>query len=436
MGDESGFRQSLFSKPPRRLVLALSVAGVIAVGASAVYTLNFANQPPPESPPSRETPALDAVTALGRIEPQGEVIQVSPPPSMGGSKVVQLLVEEGDQVQADQVIAVLDNRDRLLADVERAQKEVKVAQANLAAVKAGAKAGEIAAQRATIERLQAQLRGEINTQQAITARLNAQLAGERQVQLATVDRLEAELRNAETEFDRYQQLAQNGAISQSDLDQRRLNLETTREQLNEARASRNLTVTTLNLQIQEATATLAQTRDTLNQQIQEARATLNSIAEVRPVDVQQAQAEVESALAALKQAQEDLELSTVKAPSSGQILKINAYPGETVDQKEGIAELGRTNQMIVVAEVHESDISQVQTGQWAIIKSDSGAFSDQLRGTVSQIGLQIGKKDVLDTDPAADVDVRVVEVEIRLNPEDSDRVAGLTNSQVVVSILL
>jgi HlyD family secretion protein len=55
---------------------------------------------------------------------------------------------------------------------------------------------------------------------------------------------------------------------------------------------------------------------------------------------------------------------------------------------------------------------------------------------VDHIGLQIGKKDVLDTDPAADTDARVVEVKIRLDPEASQVVAGLTYLQVNVKILL
>ncbi|HAA30372.1 MAG TPA: HlyD family secretion protein, partial [Cyanobacteria bacterium UBA8553] len=42
------------------------------------------------------------------------------------------------------------------------------------------------------------------------------------------------------------------------------------------------------------------------------------------------------------------------------ILKIHTRPGETVDAKEGIAELGQTDQMLVVAEVYESDISKVR----------------------------------------------------------------------------
>jgi len=44
--------------------------------------------------------------------------------------------------------------------------------------------------------------------------------------------------------------------------------------------------------------------------------------------------------------------------------------------------------------------------------------------------LEIGKKDVLGTDPVADVDSRVVEVKIRLDSTDSKLVAGLTNLAV------
>jgi HlyD family secretion protein len=174
----------------------------------------------------------------------------------------------------------------------------------------------------------------------------------------------------------------------------------------------------------------------LDQQINEAKANLEQIKEVRPVDIQQAKAEVESAQAAAEQAKVDLELAYVRAPAAGRILKIHTRAGETVDEKQGIAELGKTDEMIVVAEVYESDISKVRLGQRVSMTSESQAFDGELRGSVNEIGLKIGKKDILSTDPAAAVDSRVVEVNIRLNPEDSKRVAGLTYSKVLVEILL
>ncbi|MGK7877219.1 MAG: ABC exporter membrane fusion protein [Xenococcaceae cyanobacterium] len=437
MGDKIESKAQLFSKSGRRWAIALSIVGLLATSATAIYSLKLTKGQLSEPPPSTiQTPAIEAVTALGRLEPEGEVIRLAPPPTLGGAKIIQLLVKEGDRVEVDQVIALLHNHDLRLADVKHAQKEIEVAQANLAIVKAGAKTGEINAQKAAIDRWLAQLRGQIATNQAKIARLEAELQGEILAQGATIDRLEAELGNAQREFQRYQKLAQDGAISDSDLDQRRLNLETSRERVKEAKATFKRTEDTLTEEIREARAIAQETADTLEKQIQEAKATLNRIAEVREVDVQQAQAEVERAMAALKQAQADLELTYVKAPMRSQVLKIHAYPGESVNTEEGIAELGQTDQMMVVAEVYESDIGKVSLGQQTTITSESGAFEGELQGKVSQIGLQIGKKDVLDTDPAADVDVRVVEVKILLNPEDSRRVSGLTYAKVLVKIFL
>jgi hypothetical protein len=54
---------------------------------------------------------------------------------------------------------------------------------------------------------------------------------------------------------------------------------------------------------------------------------------------------------------------------------------------------------------------------------------------VDQVGLSIGKKDVLGTDPAAASDARVLEVTIDLAPDSSKLVRGLTNLQVDVVIL-
>ncbi len=399
MGNQIKLNAQSLSKPGKRWVLALSVIGLLVTGTTAVYNLNASKEQSSEALPLASiTPVTEAVSSLGRIEPRGEVITLSPPPTQGGAKVTKLLVREGDWVKAEQVVAILDNYDRKQAAVELAQKEVKVAQANLAIVKAGAKKGEINAQRATIRRLYAQLQTE------------------KKAQLATIERLKAELANAEIEFRRNQQLAREGAISASELDGRRLTLDTARER------------------VEEAEANLSRVVDTLTEQIQEAKANLDRIAEVRDVDVYKAQAEVERASASLKQAQADLELAYVRAPINGQILKINTRAGEKVPQEEGIVELGQTDQMMVVAEIYESDIGKVRLGQKAAITSEGGAFTGQLKGSVSEIGLKIGKRDVLDTDPAADVDVRVVEVKILLDPESSRRVSSLTYAKVVVKI--
>jgi HlyD family secretion protein len=88
--------------------------------------------------------------------------------------------------------------------------------------------------------------------------------------------------------------------------------------------------------------------------------------------------------------------------------------------------------MNVVAEVYELDVSKVRIGQKATITSH--AFSGNLSGKVTEVGLQVNPQDVLSTDPTADVNSRIVEVKIRLDPPDSQKVSSLTNLQVNVAI--
>ena len=416
-----------------KLIIALCLAGLALAGVTTIYSASqTASQ---EETEAIKPQPIKAVTALGRIEPQGQMIQLAPSPDLGGSKIAQLLVEDGDRVTAGETIALLDNHKRANAALEVARQDVKVAQADLAIIKAGAKRGDINAQVANLQRYKAELEGEIVANEAEVARLQAQLSTERLEKQATTERLQAELRNAASEFKRYQQLAQQGVISASELDSRRLTLDTATTAVAEAQASYNRTRTTLQQQINQAQAIALQNKNTLQQQISEAEATLDSVGEVRDVDVIKAQAEVDKAIATLRQAEEDLELTKVKAPRDGQIIKINAYPGEVVGD-DGILEFAQTSKMMIVAEVYESDISKVKVGQTASITSETGAFAEEINGEVRQIGLKIGKQDVLSTDPAADVDSRVVEVEIHLDPETSSRVSHLTNSKAIVKINL
>lgn len=133
------------------------------------------------------------------------------------------------------------------------------------------------------------------------------------------------------------------------------------------------------------------------------------------------------AVANRQRAQAELALSEVRAPMKGRVLQVHARPGERVGP-DGIVELANTSVMYAVAEVYETDIGRVRVGQRASVRSP--AITSELTGEVERIGLKIGKKDVLSTDPVADADARVVEVRVRLqNPEAA---ANLTNLRVQV----
>lgn len=382
------------AKPNARWTLSLMAGGAVLAGGIAFYSFNqfqSANRPVE----TIQTNVAQPVTALGRLEPATEVVKVSVPAALNNDRIAQLLVQRGDVVKAGQVIAVMDSSDRLQKAFLEAQEQVSVAQTKLAQVQAGAKLGEIAAQRAQITRFQSELQGEIATRQA------------------EVVRRQSEVKNAQAEYDRYQILYRQGAISASQFDQKRLTLETAQAQLTESHSNRNLRA------------------DSLRAQISEAQANLDKVAEVRPTDVQAAQAEVNQAIAAAKRAEAELKQASIRAPMTGQVLEIYAKPGEVVGDN-GIVELGQTSQMEVVAEVYQSDISNVQKGQRAIVTGES--FAGELRGTVRELGLQVNRQEVNSNQPGENLDQRVVKVRIRLNPTDSKRVAGLTNLQVQVAI--
>ncbi|MFM7886484.1 MAG: ABC exporter membrane fusion protein, partial [Pseudanabaena sp.] len=327
-----------------------------------------------------------AVSALGRLEPQGEVIKVASPSALGTSRIVELKVKEGDIVKERQVIAILDSYDRSVAALLQAQSQAQESERNLAKVRAGAKSGDIIAQEGNVMSAAANIKS-----------LEANAA-----------KIRAELEIAGRDYNRFLQVYKEGAISQTVLDTYRLKVETLQGQFTQAEQ-----------QIQQAQF-----------QLRQSQGLLNSVREVRPTDVQFAEAQLQTAIVNVKKAEVDLDLSQVRAPINGQILKVNSKIGEIVSQTNGVVEIGNTQQMYVVAEIYETDIAKIKVGQKASIQSE--VFEGEITGKVERIGLRIAKNDVLGTDPAAKTDVRIIEVKIKL--DDSQKVSGLTNLQVRVKI--
>jgi HlyD family secretion protein len=373
------------------LFLATLVTGI------SIYSVVSSSKPNIPNNTSAIASAPLPVTALGRLEPDGEVMRLAAPVALDGDRLKELRVQAGDRVKAGQIIAVLDASDRFADEVAQAKAQVEIAQAELARVRAGAKQSEIQAQEATIVRLQADLRG-----------------GDA-AQSATISRWQSEVRTAEVELARFQQLYAQGAVSAAVLDTKRLSAETTRAQLQEAISNRDRLANTLQAQVLEATST----RD--------------RIAEVRPVDIATKAREVDSAIAALKRAETNLAQSYIRAPMDGQILKIRTRLGEKISN-DGIVELGATDRMVAVLEVYQTEIDRVKVGQSAMITGQ--AFQGEVKGTVSHVGLQVERQRQATNQAGENLDRRVIEVKVRLSPEDSRRVAAFTNLQVQGKIQL
>jgi len=354
-------------------IIAIAAASGALV-FTAFYTLNKASSAQQIDSALVKPKPPESISSLGRLEPEGEVLKVAPPSALGSSRIVKLLVKEGDTVKQGQPLAVLDSYDRSKIAVAQAEAKVGEREASLAQVRAGAKSGDIQAQKANL-----------------------------MAKKASKSRLTLELANAESDLKRYEALLKDGATTE-------------------------ITRDGFAIKVKSLTEQIAQVSEEINQ----AEASLSSVSEVRSVDVEVAQAQLNTARADVDRAKADLALAEVQAPIDGQVIKIHAKTGEVVSNTDGLLELGNTGQMYAVAEVYETDIIKVKAGQKATITSE--AFKGEITGVVDRIGLRIAKNDVLGTDPAAKTDVRVIEVKIRL--DDSTKVASLTNLQVKIRIKL
>ncbi len=106
-----------------------------------------------------------------------------------------------------------------------------------------------------------------------------------------------------------------------------------------------------------------------------------------------------------------------------------AHPGESTGAR-AILRMADTRQMVVIAEIYETDARFLALGARARVTSP--ALPAELEGGVDRIGRIVARNAVMDIDPAADADARVVESRVRLDsPEVASRFVGL---QVTVHV--
>lgn len=375
-----------------RQTIGLLVAALILLGGGAFWLVRSRTQSQQAAliENAEPLPQRVQVVALGRVEPAGRVVDVVP--SENG-RLNRVLVQEGESVQPDQILAYLDIHDVRQAERDYAASQLAEAEALLAAE---ASLGEANVQeaRTRIEQIDQPQQAAIDAQQRI------------------IESLQADLEIAEVDLARFESLQADGAIAKQELDRQLATTKRIREEVRSAEARKQELET-------------ARLSDMTNAEAQ---------VEVQMADMRlaQAQVNVDSAAQNLALAEAQLAQTIIRAPSAGQILKLYAEPGEAVTTSNPILALGNTDQMYIVAEVDETGIGDVALGQKATITSRNGAFDQELTGTVEEIGLQIFKNDVLDDDPAANADARVVEVRIRV--DQSEVIASLTNLQVDVAI--
>jgi len=87
----------------------------------------------PPKPAALSAPRVEAVSALGTLQPAGDIRKLAAPTSaVGGSpRLLSLQVEEGQRVQQGQLLATFDSRPRLVADLAAVTARIESLQAQI-----------------------------------------------------------------------------------------------------------------------------------------------------------------------------------------------------------------------------------------------------------------------------------------------------------------
>ena len=241
-------------------------------------------------------------------------------------------------------------------------------------------------------------RATVAAREAQVAQTLATVRASREEAQAALERAEALSRNAQLDYERTEQLFRRGISTEATFQQKRT------------------------------------VRDETAREVEKARATLSRWTAVDPSqqpDVVLAARNLDAAKAELARAISDLEKARVVAPINGTVLTIHVRPGEKPGTR-GILNLGNIDRMTVEVEVYQSRIGAVAVGDPVEITAE--ALPQPLKGTVSRIGLEVGRQVLTETNPAANTDARVVKVYVDLAPESSQVAQRFTNLQVVARI--
>ncbi|WOD39664.1 efflux RND transporter periplasmic adaptor subunit [Nodosilinea sp. E11] len=280
----------------------------------------------------------------------------------------------GDAVRQGELLAQIDDR-TLQADINQAEAQVNEAQRQRGAATANV----------------AQMESQVASARAQVAQAEAQVA-----QAQTAQNL------AQTELQRYQQLFSQGAISASDLDNRRGTVQDAGSQAAAAQA-----------QVQTAQAQVS----TAQAQVQSAREQL------RATDSQ-----IATAQARLNQAQVTLEGTRLYAPFDGIVAYLNIRENEYYSLQAVSSQLGNYQELLsrvpivvidpsefeVVADLSAGVGDRIQPGQTALVTASNGTALTQSQAGGSLIDSAQAQGSIFAVNPAVSPGNRAIQATARM----------------------
>lgn len=312
---------------------------------------------PPTAPISQKTTLPENGSAfiggVGIVEPVGEATVIG---SQLSGVVEKVFVTPGVFVQVGDPLLQLNARSAM-ADVVVAQAELR-------------------AQQSKLQELVAQV-------EALRARLDAAISMQ--------DQATASEANAKRENERANSVGISNALSQEEIDTRKLNWETAKAKFRESQA-----------------------------RVREAQASLNLL-DGKPIaaSLEVQKAAVAQAEAGLVRAQTNLELRTIKAPKAGTILSVKIREGEFVPASilaNPLITMGQIDPLHVRVDIDESEIPRFRKEAVATATLRGSSVKGVQLTYVRTEPLVIPKRNLTGT-VAERVDTRVMQVIYSVSPE-------------------
>lgn len=322
------------------------------------------------------------IEASGTIEAEEVVIA-----SEFGGRVKEVLVDEGDEVQAGQALIRLDT-DLLAAQMGEAEAAIAAARANLAMVEAGARPGEIATAEALLgQAIAARDGAEKVWQDAIAVRdnpqqLNAQIDEARaQVELAERDvaLARAQLQTVTIQRDAYAGAGDDqGKTTYQALDQQvqaaKAGVTTAEEALAGARTNlQNLQGMRQNpIALNTAVNQTKAQYDAAIAAVEVAQAGVEALkAKPTAEELSAARAQLSQAEAASGILQVQLEKMTLYSPLSGLVTNRSLHTGETASPGATLMTVANLDEVKLTVYIPENRYGRIKLGQAVSVEVDS-----------------------------------------------------------------
>lgn len=305
--------------------------------------------------------SADSITALSTKQP---------------GKVVSVAARQGDRVNRGELLIQLDDVDarrqleQAQAGVRQAQAGLRTAQARLSQARTAVRVGDTQSE-AAVASAQAVLR-------AARARLEQVTTGARRQERAQAENAvaiaRASLDKAQSDYNRYKALFDQGAIPAASLDAFRTQLDVARSQYNNATQAASLVEEGARTEeVRQAEAAVRQAEEGLRSARAATQADAARREDVRAAQagIATAQAALESARAAVGIAEQNVANFKIFAPRSGSVIQRNVEPGQWASPGAPLMTIVDLDTVYLQATVSETDVARVQADMAANVRLEA-----------------------------------------------------------------